>query len=434
MSKGVDSPSFCVLPWVHAATFTDGTGLLCCIAKAEPGLNLNDMSLGELRNSDHFKDARLKMMNGERPAACSHCWKEEDAGIKSHRQHELGVWKEDIGWDTIKKLVDDTHEDGTIDNDVYHVDFRLGNTCNLACVMCRPTDSSKWYREATMLSKNLKGAAKYDWIGKKDVNRESFEWYTDPDFLEDFYSQAGSLRQMIFAGGEPLLIKEQKQIVKELINRGYAKNIRINYHTNGTIYDPEMIELWKEFKRVDLFFSFDGTPRINKYVRYPALHETVEKNLKKFNDNASPNVHFRILSTIQALNIYYIPEFIEYIVGLGLPRIAREYDEQMFRDWGDIVHFGILHFPEYLSPQMLPGRIKRQITRKLVNFRDDNKDKYKLETIDGLLELMNSTNKNHLQPAFVEYIDEIDKMRKLDSKTTFHELDKLGLFNASRNS
>ena len=61
-----------------------------------------------------------------------------------------------------------------------------------------------------------------------------------------------------------------------------AKNIKVNYHTNGTIYDTELLELWKHFKRVDLFLSFDGIDRINKYVRYPSLHDTVVNNLKKY--------------------------------------------------------------------------------------------------------------------------------------------------------
>jgi MoaA/NifB/PqqE/SkfB family radical SAM enzyme len=62
---------------------------------------------------------------------------------------------------------------------------------------------------------------------------------------------------MIFAGGEPLLIKEHKEMIKEMVKRGHAGNIQVNYHTNATIYDPELMELWKHFKKVWLRISID---------------------------------------------------------------------------------------------------------------------------------------------------------------------------------
>lgn len=420
--------TFCILPWVHLATHTDGTGLLCCIAQTSND-NLNDKSIDEIRNGDYFKEARLAILKDKEYSACSACYKEEKAGLRSHRMHENKFWETTLGEEKIQELVDNTKEDGTIDNDVFTVDFRLGNTCNLQCVMCRPQDSSKWYKEATILSKTLKTGAKYEWQHKESVDRDKFEWYKNPEFLQSFYESSGELRQMIFAGGEPLLIKEHKEIIRELVKRGTAKNIKVNYHTNGTIYDSELIELWSYFKRVDLFLSFDGIERVNRYVRYPSLHDSVEKNLRKFNDNASPNVHFKILYTVQALNIFYIPEFIEYILSLDIPRIASEYDKD--KNWDDIIHTGILHYPQYLSPKIFPDRIKRTITRKLKNYKADNEGRIKLDSLDGICELMNSENHTHLLNQFNDYIENIDKLRKLDSKGTFHELDKLGIFKPS---
>lgn len=421
--------TFCVLPWVHLATHTDGSGLLCCIAQAGND-NLNDKTVNEVRNGDYFKEARLAMLEGREYSACSACYKEEKAGLKSHRHHENTFWEKTLGEEKINEIVENTHKDGTIENDVYTVDFRLGNTCNLQCVMCRPQDSSKWYKEATILSKTLKTGAKYEWQHKESVDRDKFEWYKNPEFLESFYEASGELRQLIFAGGEPLLIKEHKEIIKELVKRGTAKNIKINYHTNGTIYDSEFIELWKHFKRVDLFLSFDGIDRINKYVRYPSLHDTVVTNLKKWNEKAPENVHFKILYTVQALNIYYIPEFIEWMLSLNVPRIVSTFDPKT--NWDDIIHTGILHFPQYLSPKIFPNRVKRSITRKLQNYKIENEGRIKLDSIDGLCELMNSEDHSHLLNQFNDYIENIDKLRKLDSRETFVELDKMGIFKQAR--
>jgi len=76
----------------------------------------------------------------------------------------------------VDEIVKNTHEDGTIDNDLYTLDFRLGNTCNLACVMCRPQDSSKWLNEAKKLSNELETDAKWDWRHKSKIDLSKFEW------------------------------------------------------------------------------------------------------------------------------------------------------------------------------------------------------------------------------------------------------------------
>lgn len=428
-SRNIHNDKLCILPWVHLATYTDGSGLLCCIAKSDQKVNLNSMDIEQARNSDYFKQARLDMLNNKEYTPCMACYKEEKAGLRSHRQHENLFWKKTLGEEKVTEIINNTKEDGTIENDLYTVDFRLGNTCNLQCVMCRPQDSSKWYKEATILSQTLKSHARYEWDIKKNVDRDKFEWYKDEKFLESFYEASGEMRQMIFAGGEPLLIKEHKDIIKRLVENGTAANIKVNYHTNGTIYDPELMELWKHFKRVDLFFSFDGIERINKYVRFPSMFDTVVENFKKYNDNGPENMHFKVLYTVQALNIYYIPEFVDWLLSLKLPRIANYYDK--VHNWDEIIHTGILHYPRYLSPKIFPDRIKRMVTRKLTNYKSENEGKIKLDSLDGLCELMNSESNTELLNQFNDYIENIDKLRNLDSKSTFHELDRMGLFKPS---
>ena len=32
---------FCILPWIHMATHTDGTALLCCVAQKPPDERVN---------------------------------------------------------------------------------------------------------------------------------------------------------------------------------------------------------------------------------------------------------------------------------------------------------------------------------------------------------------------------------------------------------
>lgn len=37
--------TFCILPWIHAATYNDGSALLCCAAQNSEKLNWNYLKM-----------------------------------------------------------------------------------------------------------------------------------------------------------------------------------------------------------------------------------------------------------------------------------------------------------------------------------------------------------------------------------------------------
>lgn len=81
------SKTFCILPWIHAATYTDGTALLCCVAKSHPNpSDLNESTIKQVWNGKMFRDARLKMLRGEEVDNCHSCYAEEAVG-KIGRAH-----------------------------------------------------------------------------------------------------------------------------------------------------------------------------------------------------------------------------------------------------------------------------------------------------------------------------------------------------------
>jgi organic radical activating enzyme len=414
-----NSETFCVLPWVHTATYTDGTALLCCVSSPNTGVNLNHSTINEAKNSEYFKEARLSLLNGEKFRGCSVCWREEGVGVKSHRNNENRLWDDLLTKELVDEIVRNTHDDGTIDNDLYTLDFRLGNTCNLACVMCRPQDSSKWLNEAKRLSNELETNAKWDWKHKSTINLDNFEWYKRQEFLEDFYESCSNMRLMIFAGGEPLLIKEHKEMIKEMVKRGHAGNIQVNYHTNATIYDLELMELWKHFKKVELFLSIDGIDKVTEYVRYPSNFSVIENNLRRYDDNASDNMSFKILYTVQALNIFYLPEFADWLDSQNYKKIiVRKKHETIF-------HTGVLWGPNYLSTKILPKHVKEVITKKLTNYVESKKDVLNVWNFSEMVNLMNSEDNSSLMKEFDEYLMKIDLYRNINHKKTFEELFKL---------
>lgn len=406
MSK---SKTFCILPWTHIATYTDGSALLCCISNSEKDLNLNKMSLSDVWNSDHFKSARQAMLEGKQFKNCAACYKEEAVGIHSHRQIENHIWKNKLGEDYINELVSKTNADGSLDTDWITLDLRLGNTCNLQCVMCRPIDSSKWVKHAIVLKQELKTEAKWDWKHKVDsYSTNNFEWYKDAEFLNDFYASAKDIKHIIFGGGEPLYIKEHKEILKKLVELDAAKHIEMRYHTNGTIYDKEVVELWSKFKYVDVMISVDGAKEVNDYIRYPADWETIERNLHLY-DQTPNNIDIKILCTVQALNIFYLPEFADWLLKQNYKKISKPRLDGIF-------HTGILHYPPYLSAKVLPKHTKNRITKKIYDYAAANTDNPAIQRLKKMADFMNSEDTSHLLDQTIEYIDKLDQLRHSDSE------------------
>lgn len=398
--------TFCILPWTHIASYTDGSALLCCIANSSD-LNLNTQTLEDVWNSDHFKSARLKMLNGERVKECGACYNVEDVGIRSHRQIENWIWKNKLGDDYINQLIESTNLDGSLEQRWITLDLRLGNTCNLQCVMCRPIDSSKWVKQANILKDELKTEVKWDWKHKVETySVNNFDWYKNNRFLEEFYESAADMKHIIFGGGEPLYIKEHKEILKRLVELGHASHIELRYHTNGTIYDKEVVDLWQHFKFVDVMISLDGHKHLNDYIRYPADWDTIERNLHLY-DNTPSMIDVKLLCTVQALNIYYLPEFTEWLLEQNYKKISRKNLDGTF-------HPGILHYPQYLCAKILPSHLKKTTTDKLIAFGKKYKDNASIQRMIKVIDFMNSEDWSHLLPQTTEYLKKLDNLRSCD--------------------
>lgn len=414
MSK---SETFCVLPWTHMATWTDGSALLCCVAKNSYQNNLNDQTVSEIWNSDHWKDARKKMLAGQKVMACEHCYKEEAAGIRSHRINENVLWTRELGEDRIDELVSATQEDGTLDEDLVTLDFRLGNTCNLQCVMCRPQDSSMWLNPGKKLFDVLESDAKWDWKHKLEIDTTKFEWYKKEKLWQDFEPMFGNIRHMIFAGGEPLLIKEHHRLLRKLVETGHSKHINLRYHTNGTVLPEEVLELWNHFGYVELMISMDAWGEHHDYVRYPADWNTILTNLKTL-DNTPDNIEVKILCTVHGLNIFYMPEFANNLLAQNFKKVGVRHHDGLF-------HAGTVHWPKYLCTQLFPKSIKEAIRKKWESYTDLYELKQWKEKISYQLDFMDQSDLSEYYPSFLDYVNGLDKIRKTSFKETFPEFNTI---------
>jgi len=431
------SKTFCPLPWIHMATRPNGDVRVCCTANASGAgvednktaglvkkdgiaMNLRDHTIEEVWNSEHMRNTRLEMLNGEIPISCTKCFEEESKGVVSKRQWETREWENKIDIDSI---VEKTQEDGSLEVDIPYFDLRLGNVCNLKCVMCSPHDSSSWIKDWKLQQPNYKNsilASDQDWDQDFD-----YTWYKKGSFLESMMKQSHNIKQLYFAGGEPLMIPEHWNILRDLIASGAAKHIKLRYNTNG--HPPskqKAVNYWNQFKEVIVNFSMDGTERVNNYIRYPSVWNDTLESFRYITQEIDKNSQVNIACAVQALNALNITELAEWSEGKG-----GQINNKRTHMAAPFINTHLVYLPSYMSIKVLPIDIKNQVRRKIEDFLIMNaKDKYFNEhpmgrqRWEGIIKFMYSEDWSHKLPALVEYLDSCDKTRGTNWRETFPEL------------
>ena len=74
------SPSFCTMKWLHQTLYLHTGDNHSCYHPRPHRIGLDEIAENPaaLHNTKHKKEQRKKMLEGERPAECSYCWKIED--------------------------------------------------------------------------------------------------------------------------------------------------------------------------------------------------------------------------------------------------------------------------------------------------------------------------------------------------------------------
>lgn len=407
------SKTFCPLPWVHQATLTDGALLPCCVAKPFKGKNLNESTLQKEFHSNEWNQLRKEMLAGEKPSQCHRCWEEEESGYKSHRLIENEVWKRRLGDQGLEQLMAATQEDGAITADPLSIDLRIGNTCNLSCVMCRPHESTKWLGlSEDIYAHTMNESLKRDMDSKKSINMSRYNWQDDEKTWTELKKMAPQLQELIIGGGEPMLLRQHFDFIEYCVQNNYAKNIHLRYHTNLTLLNTEYFSLWKEFKVVEFFVSIDGVGEKNFYNRFPAKWEDIEKNLRALDSQPYNNIQTMILFSSHFLSLYSLDELCRWIEAQNYKKVTKGFNGYL--------HPALVMEPRYLNPQVYPQKIKEKIMQKIAQF--EKVSQKPSNKVSGVLQFMNAADESNQLSTTLEFIRQLDRSRGTNFQKTFPEL------------
>lgn len=390
--------TFCILPWIHLFASTTGTLRPCCVStEFDYRYKIHKDGIKEYWNSQHMKDLRLSLLNGEKPNICETCWDKERRGdTHSKRLGELRIWADRIN---IDELINSTLADGTVDDNIVSYDLRLGNLCNLKCVMCNPNSSSKWLEDKDILGKYVN-------TGFSKHSLPNLKWPEQNQLWDYLNENASSIRLLHFAGGEPLLHKKHYVLLNSLVEQGYSSKISLKYNTNITHLPDQLFNLWNKFKHVQVWCSIDAYGDLNEYIRYPSKWQDIENALKLL-DETDDNVQIRVNTAISALNIEFIPELYNYINSGKFKKVG-------LAPWQDTVHIApdVVYHPPHLNVRVLPTSAKEKITN-IINehLLTVTNAQYK-QQMQYVLSYMNAEDW-HVQyyDEFLTYISELNSIR-----------------------
>jgi len=269
MKQPINSPTFCVLPWVHINGSVGGKYRPCCNSEIYFSFDDDNVSIKQAFESSEMDEVRQYMAEGKEHPACEVCYSRERNDSLSFR-HTYTV-------DKFKNFVDPIE-----DEKVRYFDLRFDNTCNLACRMCDPSSSNllestiEWYQEQNLdLPNHWK---KFNKIKQKDNSLISNK---RKQYVIEILP---NVRELKVTGGEPFISKDFLEVLDYAIEKDYAKNIRLLITTNGTKFVKSVLDRLTYFRALDMNISVDGCNETYEYIRYPFTWNKWSERFREFID------------------------------------------------------------------------------------------------------------------------------------------------------
>lgn len=402
------SEVFCMAPWIQIHAQTNGAVAPCCMADATGGRetgNLNDnANLSEQWNSPSMKQLRKNMLEGKKSPICGNCYKYESFGKVSERMAYNRDHKRSISRLLMTDKSGYLHEPN-----IPIIDLRFSNKCNYKCRICNSEYSGLWYEEELVVG---------NYYDKEPVKQKLITHRTH-ELWQSLEQQLPTVKQIHFAGGEPLFMDEHYRLLEKLIELGNT-DVVLTYNSNFSTlrykkYD--VIEMWKKFKRVELWASLDGMGEKGDYQRKGQRWNKIEDNFREVIQQC-PNVLIGVNVTVSIFNIFDVCDFYNYMVENKFVQPQR-------------VNLYCLFGPECFSIVQLPPELKAKAAARMDAFL-----KNKVHEIPNHENFQNHllsvrkymfSEQGNLQQVMRERILKVDELREEKFADIFPELADLVL-------
>ena len=345
--------TFCAAPWFQirneqfseyrpcAVINIDQTQFKGCTNYSWPA-----SSPEEYLNSNYSAYLRKNLTEGVALPECRYCWQQESLDQQSPRLVANGIVTVDRqleqSWvkSYLKHKTDYTHDH------LITADVKLTNTCNFACAMCNPKDSSQIYAS---WSKSDHPVIKILLDQQPDLLEQVKRNYKDKnnhELLRLLLTKSPKFLKLL--GGEPLLDRDSIKILQS-VELEKQKKIELLFITNGSVDLCASADALKGYKGINFVISLESIGAVQDYVRKGSNWQQIEQNIDRWVNSRSAN-NLNIHITVQALNILHIEPLMDWAKIRGIK-----------------VDMGILEQPNFLSLAAVPDKIRKQVPDKFQN-------------------------------------------------------------------
>jgi uncharacterized Fe-S cluster-containing radical SAM superfamily protein len=341
---------------------------------------------------------RDMLLDNPLPKSCERCYERESHGLTSQRQGMNANW-----YDKVEDSIQNTNSDGSINAlNLRYWDFRFSNYCNLSCRTCGPLFSSSWAKDYKAL--------------KIDNQQTGVIHLDDAEiFWKDIEANIKNMDQIMFAGGEPMLMNEHWRMI-ELFEKYNHYDVELKYSTNATLLHKDrknILDIWPKFRHVHLSLSIDGVGDSFNYIRNGGQWSIVEKNLLNLH---SKHIDFWIHPTISNLNIFRLPEIHKRLFDLGIIPLELKKNEKYYTPEDYFIrrfHLNPLFVPEYYSIRTLPVHLKEQASENLNKYSLEMNKKHGIPTQgwDSIIKFMWEEDASNRFQDFVDMTIKLDILR-----------------------
>ena len=373
------NPTFCPMPWTGLMYNFDGK-VKNCIRSVDnlPIGNICNNTIQEIVQGPENVRRQTNIVNREPVASCRTCYDLERGKQSFDMISDRVFYIREL-----KSIPPATYQPGKFD--LQTIDVRWSNLCNFSCVYCGPQFSSKW---ASELNIKLNSPS--------EQQLENFKSY--------IFENAHQLKHVYLAGGEPLLMKQNQELLELLLDVNKNVNLRVN--TNLSNVDTNVFETVCKFKNVHWTVSVESIEHEYEYIRYGGSWDDFMQNLTTISQ-LDHKITFNMLHFL--LNYMSVFNCVDWLQSLG------------FHPNSFVI--GAMISPEYLNIRNLPEHTLARVGRELQHRINQNPGYLLEDSYKNMLYYINTPADKNLKNSFDE-LAKLDQRRKLDSKTIFTNLYK----------
>ena len=393
----------CWVPYKEVHFYAQNGFFSYCCKQPDDLRSVNDVEHGsEILDNDFLKNLKTDLYQNKKHSACNTCWKAES--------------QKNISWRMQEGTVPDKYNDpqSLLSDNVYvdHVNLYFDNTCDLACVYCNSTFSSRWKNEIQN-NNNLKHLTH---LKNEKINEETNSVDTINKIVQFFEGLGKSTKSnflnITVLGGEPLLSPQIKDgEFKKFLLAFYkyapsTSHCILTIHTNANTPEKVLNRFLYDFNSLKqeyanlvlkIVLSIDTVGDPSEFIRYGSKWKIVEKNVNTYFEYTN-NVQF--YPTFSILNLQSFDRYIDFLADIH----AKHNSLIMLKS-------GVVYEPAMLNPYN-----KKQNLEKLIAYLDKNKsifvDTDYLTLKNRLADIEKYSNNNHRSiKELKRYFKYIEKVR-----------------------